>query len=86
MADLLPVLPGIGPPDGPSRVNTTLEQESGLFKHLFEQRVEWAPSRWFEHSFPQLLDFVRTPALISYMCSIERLIEPEATGVVGGGR
>jgi hypothetical protein len=86
MADLLPVLPGTGPPDGPSRVNTTLEQESGVFKHLFEQRVGWAPSRSFEHSFVQVLDFVRTPALISYMCSIERLIEPEATGVVGGGR
>jgi hypothetical protein len=86
MAVLLPVLPGPGPPDGPSRVNTTLEQEGGLFKHLFEQRVGWAASVSFEHSFAQLLDLVRTPALISSMCSIEHLIEPEPTGVVGGGR
>jgi len=40
----------------------------------------------FEHLFVRLLDFARTPALTSYMCSIERLIEPGATGVVGGGR
>jgi hypothetical protein len=67
-------------------VSTTLEQERVRFKHLFEQRVGTAPAHLFEHSFVAPLEFVRTPALISYMCSIERLIEPDATGTVGGGQ
>ncbi len=51
MADLLPVLPGAGPPDGPSRVTTTLEQEDGRFKHLFEQACRCHGARSFEHLF-----------------------------------
>ncbi len=38
----------------------------------------------FEHLFVSLLETVRTPALPSYMCSIERLIGPPPGPTVGG--